>query len=73
MPWPKTGATHYHAQLGLPDKRRAIKGFLVCNDIISMNRQGHFFNPQNIKKNFYSRQDFLNLKPFLNDCNQICV
>ncbi len=20
MPWPKTGATHYHAQLGLPDK-----------------------------------------------------
>ena len=27
MPWPKTGATHCHAQLGLSDKGRAIKGF----------------------------------------------
>ena len=26
----KTGATHYHAQLGLPDKGRAIKGLVVC-------------------------------------------
>ena len=25
MPWPKTGTTHYHAQLGLPAKGRAIK------------------------------------------------
>ena len=25
MPWPKTGATHYNAQLGLLDKGRAIK------------------------------------------------
>ncbi len=25
MPWPKTGATHYHALLGLPYKGRAIK------------------------------------------------
>ena len=32
MPLPQTGATHYHAQLGLPDKGRAIKGFVVCND-----------------------------------------
>ena len=31
IPWPKTGATHYHAQLGLPDKGRAIKGLVVCN------------------------------------------
>ncbi len=31
MPWPKTGATQYHAQLGLPDKGRAIKGLIVCN------------------------------------------
>ena len=31
MPWPKTGATQYHAQLSLPDKGRAIKGFVVCN------------------------------------------
>ena len=22
MPWPKTGTTHYHEQLGLPDKGR---------------------------------------------------
>ncbi len=31
MPWPQTGTTHYHAQLGLPDKGRAIKGLVVCN------------------------------------------
>ncbi len=31
MPWPKTGATQYHAQLGLPDIGRAIKGLVVCN------------------------------------------
>ncbi len=31
MPWPKTGATQYHAQLGLPDKGRAIKGLVVVN------------------------------------------
>ena len=24
MPWPQTGSTHYHAQLRLPDKGRAI-------------------------------------------------
>ncbi len=30
MPWPKTGATHYHAQLGLPDKSHAFKGLVVC-------------------------------------------
>ena len=24
MPWPKTGATQYHAQIGLPDKGRNI-------------------------------------------------
>ncbi len=32
MPWPQTGATDYHAQLGLPDKCRAIKGLIVCNN-----------------------------------------
>ncbi len=31
MPWPKTGATSKHAELGLPDKDRAIKGMVVCN------------------------------------------
>ena len=28
MPWPQAGATY--AQLGLPDKGRAIKGLVVC-------------------------------------------
>ncbi len=31
MSWPQTGATHYHAQLGLSDKGRAIKELVVCN------------------------------------------
>ena len=30
IPWPQTGATQYHAQLGLPDKG-AIKGLVVFN------------------------------------------
>ena len=29
MPWSQTGATQYHAQLGLPDKGRAIKELVV--------------------------------------------
>ena len=32
MPWPKKRATQYHAQLGIPDKGRAIKGLVVCNN-----------------------------------------
>ncbi len=32
MPWPQTGATQYHAQVRLPDKGRAIKGLVVCNN-----------------------------------------
>ena len=32
MPWPQTGATQYHAQLGLPGKGRTIKGLVVCNN-----------------------------------------
>ncbi len=32
MPWPQTDATQYHAQLGLPDKYRAIKVLVVCNN-----------------------------------------
>ena len=32
MTWPQTGATQYHAQLGLPDKGRAIKGLVVYNN-----------------------------------------
>ncbi len=30
MPWPQTGATHNHAQLGLPDIGPATKGGVVC-------------------------------------------
>ena len=29
MPWPKTYATQYPAQLGVPDKGCAIKGLVV--------------------------------------------
>ena len=32
MPWPQTGSTHYHAQLGLPDKGSTIKELVVCNN-----------------------------------------
>ena len=32
MSWPQTGATQYHAQLGLLDTVRAIKGLVVCNN-----------------------------------------
>ncbi len=30
MPWPKTCATYYHAQLGLHGKGRANKWMVVC-------------------------------------------
>ncbi len=30
MPWLQTCATHYHAQLGLPDKGRSINDLVVC-------------------------------------------
>ena len=29
----QTGATQYHAQLGLPEKGRATKGLVVCNNL----------------------------------------
>ncbi len=32
MPWPKTGATNYHAQLELQCKVCKIKRMVVCND-----------------------------------------
>ncbi len=37
MHWPQTGATHYHAQLGPPDKGRAIKGLVVCWSMARIN------------------------------------
>ena len=32
MPWPQTGTTQYHAELGLPDKSLAIKRLVVRNN-----------------------------------------
>ncbi len=32
MPWPQTGATQYHAQVGLPGKGCTIKELVDCND-----------------------------------------
>ncbi len=32
MPWSQTGTTQCHAQLGLPDQSRAIKGLVVFNN-----------------------------------------
>ena len=32
MPWLQTGATQHHAQLGLLDQGRAIKGLVICNN-----------------------------------------
>ena len=37
MPWPQTGATHYHAQLGPPDKGSAIKWLVVCWSMARIN------------------------------------
>ncbi len=33
MAWSSTCTNHYHAQLGLPDHGRAIKGLVVCGFI----------------------------------------
>ena len=32
MPWPQTGITQYHVQLGLQDKGRAFKVLVFCYD-----------------------------------------
>ena len=37
MPWPQTGAIQYHAQLGLSDEGRAIKGLVVCWSMARIN------------------------------------
>ena len=37
MPWAQTGVTHFHSQLGPPDKGRAIKGLFVCWSMARMN------------------------------------
>ena len=37
MPWPQTGASHCHAQLGPPDKGRAIKGLVICWSMARIN------------------------------------
>ncbi len=33
LSWPITSATHFHAQLVLSDKARAIKGFVADNSL----------------------------------------
>ena len=38
LSWPKTGATPYHAQLGLPDKGCAIKELVVCLVLLNLIR-----------------------------------
>ena len=40
MPWPATCETHYYAQLGLPEKSCAIKGFFVCFIVWEGHAQG---------------------------------
>ncbi len=37
MPWLQAGSTHYPAQLGPPDKGRAIKGLEVCWSMARIN------------------------------------
>ena len=37
LPWPQTGATQYHAQLGISEKGRAIKGLVVCWSLAGIN------------------------------------
>ena len=34
IPWPKTGSTHYHAQLGLPEEVRTINKLVVWLGVI---------------------------------------
>ncbi len=43
MSWPKTGATHYHAQLGLPDKGGEINriSFLLCSVVMIYKGDGY--------------------------------
>ena len=36
MPWPKTGAIHYHGQIRLPDKGRAIIELVICCVLLNL-------------------------------------
>ena len=61
MPWLQTGATQYHAQLGLSDKGRAIKGLVVCNnwdleplDLLNGLALGYYFFPLSISFSIFS-------------------
>ncbi len=40
MPWPQTGTTQYRAQLGLPDKGRAINRGLLSRAFGPAKRSG---------------------------------
>ncbi len=52
MPWFQTGTTQYHAQLGLPDKGRAIKVLVVYNnwdlDLLNGLAQGCYQPPPEV-------------------------
>ena len=74
MPWPQTGATHYHAQLGFPDKSRGIKGLVVCNS-----RYIIAFGPEKqpepeLISNISCRKNRMNMRTFINAKfkNQTC-
>ncbi len=50
MPLPQKGATHYHAQLGLPDKGRAIKYLVVCWSMARFNNlQDGFMDKRKVR------------------------
>ena len=42
MPWPKTGATLYHAKTGFPDKGGAIKELAVCRTFCYVPHEYHY-------------------------------
>ncbi len=41
MAWPNTSTTHYHAQLGLPDRCHAIVMVVLCNSVFFSALESH--------------------------------
>ncbi len=59
MSWLQTDDIQYHAQLGLPEKGRAIKGLVVCNiwdlkplDQLNVNYRPLKYETQRVGKDF---------------------
>ncbi len=48
MPWPKTAAFHYHAQLGLSCKGRAINRLVVCYVVWLRSRMGFWTSARSV-------------------------